>query len=86
MEMNIGANIKRLRTSKNITQEQLSVRMNVSCAAISKWERGETYPDITLLQPLAFYFGVTIDELMGYDYLLIEEAIRKLEEINNEIN
>ncbi len=67
MKMTIGANIKRLRSAKNITQEQLSVAMNVSCAAVSKWERSETYPDITLLQPLAYYFGVTLDELMGYD-------------------
>ncbi|MBQ8431828.1 MAG: helix-turn-helix transcriptional regulator [Clostridia bacterium] len=67
MEMTIGTNIKRLRTEKGITQEQLSVAMKVSCAAVSKWERGETYPDITLLQPLAYYFGVTLDELMGYD-------------------
>ena len=41
--------------------------MNVTCAAVSKWERGETYPDITLLQPLAYFFEVTLDELMGYD-------------------
>lgn len=67
MKMTIGANIKRLRTAREITQEQLSVAMNVTCAAVSKWERGETYPDITLLQPLAYYFGVTLDELMGYD-------------------
>lgn len=67
MEMTIGANIKRLRSAKNITQEQLSVAMNVTCAAVSKWERGETYPDITLLQPLAYFFEVTLDELMGYD-------------------
>lgn len=41
--------------------------MNVTCAAVSKWERGETYPDITLLQPLSYFFEVTLDELMGYD-------------------
>ena len=45
MEMTIGANIKRLRSAKNITQEQLSVAMNVTCAAVSKWERGVPYPD-----------------------------------------
>lgn len=39
MEMTIGANIKRLRTAKGITQEQLSLAMNVTCAAVSKWER-----------------------------------------------
>ena len=54
MEITIGANIKRLRTAKGITQEQLSEAMNVTCAAVSKWEREETYPDITLLQPLAY--------------------------------
>ena len=75
MEMTIGANIKRLRTSKNITQEQLSVAMNVTCAAVSKWERGETYPDITPLQPLAYFFGVTIDELMGYNQEKIQAEI-----------
>lgn len=75
MKMTIGANIKRLRTAKNVTQEQLSVAMNVTCAAVSKWERGETFPDITLLQPLAYYFGVTLDELMGYDQEKIQAEI-----------
>lgn len=75
MQMTIGKNIKRLRTAKDITQEQLSRAMNVSCAAVSKWERCETYPDITLLQPLAYYFGVTLDELMGYDQEKIQAEI-----------
>ncbi len=78
MEMTIGTNIKRLRTAKNITQEQLSVAMNVTCAAVSKWERGETYPDITLLQPLAYFFGVTLDELMGYDQEKIQAEIEEV--------
>ena len=77
MEMTIGANIKRLRTAKNITQEQLSVAMNVTCAAVSKWERGETYPDITLLQPLSYFFEVTLDELMGYDQKKVQADIDK---------
>ena len=75
MTMNIGSNIKRLRVGKGITQEQLSEAMNVTCAAVSKWERGETYPDITMLQPLAYYFGVTLDELMGFDKGKIEKDI-----------
>ena len=81
MEMNIGANIKRLRNQKNITQEQLSTAMNVSCAAVSKWERGETYPDITLLQPLAYFFEVTLDELMGYDQEKIRAEIDEVIEL-----
>ncbi len=78
MEINIGANVKRLRTEKNVTQEQLAEAMNVTPAAVSKWERGETYPDITLLQPLAYYFGVSLDELMGYDEEKVNQKIEDL--------
>ncbi len=78
MNIFIGENIKRLRKSKDITQEQLADAMNISCAAVSKWERGETYPDITMLFPLAYYFGVTIDELMGYDESKINREIEEL--------
>lgn len=78
MKIMIGANIKALRNQKNITQEQLSVAMNVTCAAVSKWERGETYPDITLLQPLAYYFGVTLDDLMGYSQERVKGEIDQI--------
>ncbi|MBR3422953.1 MAG: helix-turn-helix transcriptional regulator, partial [Clostridia bacterium] len=67
MEMNIGTNIKRLRLAKGMTQEQLAGLLSVSTAAVSKWEAQNTYPDITLLFPLAQLFGVSVDELMGYD-------------------
>lgn len=67
MELNIGMNIKRLRLAKGLTQEQLADLLNISTAAISKWEAKNTYPDITMLFPLAELFGVTIDELLGYD-------------------
>lgn len=78
MNIFIGENIKRLRKAKDITQEQLACAMNVTCAAVSKWERGESYPEITLLSPLAYYFGVTIDELMGYDESKINREIEDL--------
>lgn len=78
MKMHIGNNIKRLRKEKNITQEQLATAMNITCAAVSKWEREETYPDITIIQPLAYYFGVTIDELMGYDQTQITQKIESI--------
>ena len=67
MEMNIGTNIKRLRLAKGMTQEQLAGLLSVSTAAVSKWEVQNSYPDITLLFPLAQLFGVSVDELMGYD-------------------
>ena len=66
MEITIGENIKKLRLEKGITQEQLAEILNVSNAAVSKWERGGSFPDITLLFPLSDYFDVTVDELMGH--------------------
>ena len=84
MNIKISENIKRLRKAKKITQEGLAEIFNVTPAAVSKWENNETYPDITLLFPLSHFFGVSIDELMGYDYMLIEEEIKKdKDEINN---
>ena len=77
MNILIGPNIKRLRMKKGVTQEQLAEAMNVTCPAVSKWERSETYPDITLLQPLAFYFGVSLDELMGYDREKVDQEIEQ---------
>lgn len=73
MEMNIGTNIKRLRLAKGLTQEQLAGLLSISTAAVSKWEAKNTYPDITMLFPLAEIFGVSVDELLGYD----EEKARK---------
>ena len=64
MKMTIGSNIKRLRVANGITQEQLSEAMNVTCAAVSKWERGETLPDITLLPDLAKILETTIDNIL----------------------
>ena len=75
MEIRIGDNIKRLRNEKGITQEALSEILNVSSVAVSKWERGETMPDISLLPKLAFYFQTTIDELMNYDACAVELRI-----------
>jgi len=75
MNISIGENIKKLRKEKDITQEKLAEMLNVSVAAVSKWERGETYPDITLIFPLAHYFDVTVDCLMGYNKEKIEQDI-----------
>ena len=64
--MMIGKNIKRLRLSKGITQEQLAEVVHLSAQAVSKWENETALPDITVLPLLADYFGVTIDEIMDY--------------------
>lgn len=76
MNLSIGENIKRLRRERGITQETLADAMNISCPAISKWERGETFPDITMVLPLAAYFGVSTDELLGLDAAKNEQKIQ----------
>jgi len=75
MEIRIGENIKRLRKAKSVTQEQIAEVLGISVTAVSKWERNETYPDITLLFPLAHYFEVSLDELMGYDEERVQAEI-----------
>lgn len=62
----IGRNIKRLRQNKAVTQEQTAEYLHISAQAVSKWECGTAMPDIALLPALADYFGVSIDELLGY--------------------
>lgn len=60
----IGIQIRKLRKSKNLTQEQLGNEIGVSMQAVSKWECGGL-PDIIMLVKLANYFDVTTDSLLG---------------------
>jgi len=77
MNIKIGENIKRLRVNKNITQEKLANYLQITYQTISKWERDEGYPDITMLIPLANYFEVTVDELLGTDAAKNEAKIKE---------
>lgn len=76
--INISENIVRLRHKKKITQEELAAFVGVTKASVSKWETGQSMPDILLLPLLAGYFDVTVDELLGYEPQLSREQIRKL--------
>ena len=60
-----GAVIKELREKNKITQSQLADILGVSDKAISKWETGKGYPDITLLEPIAQAFHVSVTELIS---------------------
>ena len=61
----IGENIRRCRKQKGLTQDALAQEMNVTAQAISKWENGQSMPDIALLLPLAKVLGIGVDELLG---------------------
>ncbi len=60
-----GAVIHRLRESKKLTQEELAERIHVSSKAVSKWETGHGFPDISLLEPLADALGISVIELLS---------------------
>lgn len=78
MNIYFGENLKRLRLEKNLTQEKLADFLGVSFQSISKWERGDTYPDITMLPEIASFFKVSIDELLGVNKAQEEEEIKRL--------
>lgn len=60
-----GKLICELRKMKNMTQKDLANYLNVSDKAVSKWERGESYPEVTILPQLASILEITVDELLG---------------------
>ena len=73
-----GQAIQRIRKERGLTQEQLAELLTISTAAVSKWEAKNTYPDITMLFPLAEIFGVTVDELLGYDEAKAKADVDKI--------
>ena len=78
MELNIGTSIRRLRQEKNVTQEELAGAIGVTAQAVSRWEREEGYPDITLMPKIARYFGVSLDAVYGLDAGQEKKEIRSL--------
>ena len=60
-----GAVIRRLREARRLTQEELAARIHVSGKAVSKWETGQGFPDVSLLEPLAGALGISVIELLN---------------------
>ena len=69
--MTFGEKLKKLRASKNITQEDLAEKIYVTRTAVSKWESERGYPSIDSLKEIARFFSVTVDELLSSDEILI---------------
>ena len=66
IRQNIAVNISVMRNAAGLTQAQFAEKLNYTDKAISKWERGESVPDIAVLWKIADMFGVTTDWLYGY--------------------
>lgn len=86
MNILIGENIKRIRLERNLTQEEVAAHLGISFQSVSKWERGDGYPDITMLPALSNYFGISIDELLGTDKIAKDEQYNKINQVWEENN
>ena len=81
--MNLGNKIRELRRANNLTQEQLAASLNISPQAVSKWEMGASYPDMTMIPTLAAFFKVSLDDLFDFD---VKNVDREIEDIRLEFN
>lgn len=71
-------NIKKFRLQLHYTQEKLAQRLCVSHQTISKWERGEGYPDLEMLIALSRVFDVSVDSLLGLSKAKEEEYVKEI--------
>lgn len=62
---NLAKNLIKYRKSKNLTQAELAEKLNYSDKAVSKWERGESFPDLSVLKQIADFYGVSVDTLLS---------------------
>ena len=84
MTIYLSENIKKLRREKDLTQETLAEFLGVTFQSVSNWERGESYPDITILPEIAEFFKVSVDELLGINKAENEHEINsKIAEYDN---
>lgn len=86
MNLLIGENIRQLRRRRDLTQEEVAAHLGISPQSISKWERGDGYPDITMLPALANYFGVSADGLIGMEKIAKSQRYAEINSLWEENN
>lgn len=72
--LHLPENLKKYRMMKSLTQEDVAMYLGITAQSVSKWERGESYPDITFLPALANIFETSIDLLIGMDSIRAEDT------------
>ncbi len=77
MKLNISESIRHLRREADMTQEAVADALGVTYQAVSRWENGQSYPDIELLPSIAALFGVDMDRLFGIDEENMDAQIKK---------
>ena len=85
--MRLNETILKHRKKQNLTQEQIATMLGISAPAVNKWEKGASYPDITLLKPLARILKIDLDTLLSFNEDLDDIEINNIiEELNKNIN
>lgn len=84
MTESFGTRFARLRKAKNLTQDELAERINVSAQAVSKWENDINMPDVSLLLSLSDILGVSVDELLGKE--TTSPAVFEPEKVKKDFN
>lgn len=85
MNITLDKQIKKYRKEKNKTQEDLANHLGITVQAVSKWERGEGYPDITLLPSISSFFDVSVDDLLGVGEIAKEKRIEEYRDRDHEL-
>lgn len=76
--MQLGEVIRKYRKMKNMTQEKMADRLGVTASAVNKWENGNSFPDITLLAPIARLLDISLDTLLTFQEKLTTEEINEI--------
>ena len=76
--MTLGKVIRKYRKIRNLTQEEMAGRLGVTAPAVNKWENENSYPDITLLAPIARLLDISLDTLLSFREELTMEEINEI--------
>lgn len=76
--MSLGKVIRKYRKNRNLTQEEMAGRLGVTASAVNKWENENSYPDITLLAPIARLLNISLDTLLSFRKDLTTEEINEI--------
>ncbi len=68
----------KISKNKNMTQEEMATRLGITAPAVNKWENGNSFPDITLLLPIARLLGISLDTLLSFQEELTSQDINKI--------
>ncbi len=85
MQLHLGMKIRELRHRDGRTQEMLADALGITSQAVSRWESSGSYPDMEMIPSIANYFGITIDELFGYQNNREQKILAILDKAEQEI-